>query len=145
MPYKNLEISPDGVTTQNIRKQSQFYRGFTTTDENSQSTVLYDFELVQQDIINIFQTKKGERVMNPDFGTIIWGLIYEPFTDNVKQLISEDISRILNSDPRVTPTRIVITEAEYGMIVEATLYYKLQDVSQQMTLTFDKALGLVTQ
>jgi phage baseplate assembly protein W len=145
MPYKNFEITPSNTSNQVTDQQSQFYKGFSTVDENSQSTRLYDFDLIQQDIINIFQTKKGERVMNPDFGTIIWGLIYEPFTDDVKQLISEDITRILNSDPRATPTQILITEAEYGMIVEATLYYTLQDVSQQMILTFDKELGLVTQ
>ena len=145
MPYKNFEITPSNTTNQITDQQSQFYKGFSTVDENSQSTRLYDFDLIQQDIINIFQTKKGERVMNPDFGTIIWGLIYEPFTDDVKQLISEDITRILNSDPRATPTQILITEAEYGMIVEATLHYTLQDVSQQMILTFDKELGLVTQ
>jgi phage baseplate assembly protein W len=144
MPYKNFEITPSNTSNQVTDQQSQFYKGFSTVDENSQSTRLYDFDLIQQDIINIFQTKKGERVMNPDFGTIIWGLIYEPFTDDVKQLISEDITRILNSDPRATPTQILITEAEYGMIVEATLYYTLQDVSQQMILTFDKELGLVT-
>jgi phage baseplate assembly protein W len=83
--------------------------------------------------------------MNPEFGTIIWSMIYEPFTDNNKQLISEDVTRILNYDPRVTPTQILISEAEYGLIIEATLYYKQQDVSQQMSIAFDKELGIVRQ
>jgi phage baseplate assembly protein W len=145
MAYKNLIISPNNVSNQASVQKSQFYKGFTTVDETSLTNKIYDFALIQQDIMNMFQTKKGERVMNPEFGTIIWSLIYEPFTDNVKQLISDDVTRILNYDPRVTPTQIQISEAEYGLIIESTLYYKTQDVSQQMNLSFNKELGIVRQ
>jgi phage baseplate assembly protein W len=83
--------------------------------------------------------------MNPEFGTVIWSLIYEPFTSDVKQLISEDVTRILNYDPRVTPTQINITDVDYGLIIEATLFYKQQDLSKDLRLSFDKELGLVQQ
>ena len=145
MAYKNIIITPNNVSNQKSVQKSQFYKGFSTNNDKSLTTKIYDFDLIQQDIMNMFQTKKGERVMNPDFGTIIWSLIYEPFTADVKQLISEDVTRILNYDPRVTPTRIEINEADYGMIIEATLYYKQENVSQDMRLSFDKELGIVTQ
>jgi phage baseplate assembly protein W len=145
MAYKNLVITPSNVSSQKSVQQSQFYKGFTTANDTSLTNKIYDFDLIQQDILNMFQTKKGERVMNPEFGTVIWGLIYEPFTDDVKQLISDDITRILNYDPRVTPTQIKITEEEYGMIIEATLHYNQQNVTRQMRIAFDKELGLVTQ
>ena len=144
MAYKNTIINPPNISNQASVQKSQFYKGFSTVDPSSLNTKLFDFDLIKQDILNMFQTKKGERVMNPDFGTIIWSLIYEPFTDDVKQKISEDVTRILNYDPRVTPTRINITEAEYGMIIEATLYYKRQDVSSQMQFQFDRRLGIVS-
>ena len=145
MAYKNLIISPNNVSNQASVQQSQFYKGFSTADDTSLTNKIYDFNLIQQDIMNMFQTKKGERVMNPEFGTIIWSLIYEPFTNEVKQLISDDVTRILNYDPRVTPTQINITEAEYGLVIEATLFYKQQDVSQQMNLAFNKELGIARQ
>jgi phage baseplate assembly protein W len=145
MAYKNLIISPNNISNQASVQSSQFYKGFTTVDETSLTNKIYDFALIQQDIMNMFQTKKGERVMNPEFGTVIWSLIYEPFTADVKQLISDDVTYILNYDPRVTPTQIQITEAEYGLVIEATLYYKTQDVSQQMNLAFNKELGIVQQ
>ena len=144
MAYKNTIITPPNISNQASAKKSQFYKGFSTVNSTALTTKLFDFDLIKQDILNIFQTKKGERVMNPDFGTIIWSLIYEPFTSDVKQAISEDVTRILNYDPRVTPTVINITEAEYGMIIEATLYYKQQDLSSQMIFQFDRQLGLVT-
>lgn len=144
MAYKNTIINPPNISNQASVQKSQFYKGFSTVNPTSLNTKLFDFDLIKQDILNMFQTKKGERVMNPDFGTIIWSLIYEPFTDDVKQRISEDVTRILNYDPRVTPTRINITEAEYGMIIEATLYYKRQDLSSQMRFEFDRRLGIVS-
>lgn len=145
MVYKNTIISPNNVSNQSFIKKSQFYKGFSTANSKELTNKIFDFDLIQQDILNMFQTKKGERVMNPEFGTVIWSLIYEPFTADVKQLISEDVTRILNYDPRVTPTRIEITEADYGMIIEATLFYKLEDVSRNMKLSFDRELGIVSQ
>jgi phage baseplate assembly protein W len=145
MAYKNLVITPPNVSSQASVQKSQFYKGFSTANDKSMTNKIYDFELIQQDIMNMFQTKKGERVMNPEFGTIIWSLIYEPFTADVKQLISDDVTRILNYDPRVTPVQIDIREAEYGLIIESTLYYKQEDVTQLMSLNFDKELGIVRQ
>jgi len=145
MAYKNLVIKPNNVSNQRSAQQSQFYKGFSTVDDTNLTHKIFDFALIEQDIMNMFQTKKGERVMNPEFGTIIWELIYEPFTADIKQLISEDVTRILNYDPRVTPTQIQITEAPYGLIIESTLFYKQQDVSKQMNLAFDKELGIRRQ
>jgi phage baseplate assembly protein W len=146
MAYKNLVITPPNVSNQPSVQQSQFYKGFSTVDPTSLTTKLFDFPLILQDILNMFQTKKGERVMNPMFGTIIWSMIFEPFTDDNKRLISEDVTRILNYDPRVTPTVINISEAEYGIIIEATLYYKQLDLSQRLVLNFNSEVGLtVTQ
>jgi phage baseplate assembly protein W len=145
MAYKNIVINPANVSSQASVQSSQFYKGFSTVDGSSLNNKLYDFALIQQDIMNMFQTKLGERVMNPEFGTVIWSLIFEPFTDNIKQLISEDVTRILNYDPRVVPTQINVTEAEYGMIIDCTLFYVQQNMTQQMSLSFDKELGIVRQ
>ena len=145
MAYKNLVITPSNVSNQRSVQKSQFYKGFSTANSTQLSNKIFDFDLIQQDIINMFQTKKGERVMNPDFGTIIWSLIYEPFTDDIKQLISDDVTRILNYDPRVTPTQINISEAPYGLIIDATLNYNQLNQVQEMKLSFDKEIGLIQQ
>ena len=142
MAYKNTVITPPNVNNVTTNQRSQFYRGFSTVDENSTNIKLYDFELIKQDILNQFNVRKGERVMNPAFGSIIWDLIYEPLTPNVKQQISSDIDRILNSDPRVIPTLVNIVEQDYGFLIEITLTYQGTDVSDSMILSFDKRVGL---
>ena len=80
--------------------------------------------------------------MDPEFGSIIWDLIYEPLTPDVKQQISEDIDRILASDPRLTPTLVNIIQQDYGFYLELTLVYNGTDFSDRMILNFDKRVGL---
>jgi phage baseplate assembly protein W len=145
MPYKNLEIDVTQYSLQNTAKQSQFYIGYSSVNLELTNTKLYDFDLIKQDIINQFNTRLGERVMNPTFGTIIWDIIFEPFTDDVKQAISNDVSRVCNFDPRVVPTEIKIDEEEFGMLLEVTMQYVGTDQTQNMKFAFDKKSGLIPQ
>jgi phage baseplate assembly protein W len=142
MAYKNIVLTSPKVENFTTRKITQFYRGFSTVDNSTTNVKLYDYELVKQDLLNQFNTRKGERVMDPEFGSIIWDLIYEPLTPDVKQQISEDIDRILASDPRLTPTLVNIIQQDYGFYLELTLVYNGTDFSDRMILNFDKRVGL---
>jgi phage baseplate assembly protein W len=142
MPYKNIVITPAQYKEGFTKQTSQIYRGYSSVVG---SPALYDFDLIKQDFFNIFNTRQGERVMNPKFGTIIWSLIFEPFTNDIKQAIADDINRICNYDPRVVPIQIDISEAQYGMLLELTLQLKGTDQTVDMRLAFDKELGIVTQ
>lgn len=144
MAYKSIVLTPNSVTSQVGVQKTQFYRGFSTADSTTLSSKIYDLNLIKQNIINHFQTRKGERVMNPEFGTIIWDVIFDPFTAAVKQAISDDVTRILNYDKRVIPTEITIVEADSGMIIDATLYYSQINMSERMKLDFNRSTGLVT-
>ena len=146
MAYKNIEINPAQNSLQQTTKQSQFYVGYSSVNADATGiTKLYDFDIIKQDIINQFNTRKGERVMNPNFGTIVWDLIFDPFTADIKQAIAADVSRICNADPRVVPIRINVDEQQYGMLLEVTLQYVGTDQTSNMQLAFDKASGLVAQ
>ena len=63
------------------------YRGFTTINV-AKKFRLVDFDLVKQDLINHFNIKKGEKLMQPNFGSIIWNCLYEPLTPEVKAAIT---------------------------------------------------------
>ena len=83
--------------------------------------------------------------MQPQFGTIIWSLIFEPFTANVKQAIADDIIRISRLDPRVIISQIDINEQDYGMLLEMTLQLVKSDQTLTMVLNFNRETGLVSQ
>ena len=142
MPYKSLEITPTQYNAGFTEQTSQFYRGFSTVDTTANDVKLYDNALIKQDIFNQFQVRKGERVMMPNFGTIIWDLLYEPLTDTVKSQIQKDITRICTSDPRVTCSQIDIVQSDYGFLLEVTLTYINSNQSETIKFNFDKEVGL---
>lgn len=112
------------------------YRGFSTQGK-SNNFRLTDFELIKQDITNHFNIRKGEKLMRPNFGTIIWNVLFEPFTDEIKSVIVSDIKAIASYDPRVSFDNIIITEYEQGILIELRLRYVPTDQTSVMRLSFN--------
>jgi phage baseplate assembly protein W len=145
MAYKTIELNNPNAVVQPLTKLDHFYKGFSSADNATANTSLYDFELIKQDIVNHFNTKRGERLMKPTFGSIIWDLLMEPLTDQVRDTLTEDINRICTFDPRVTPTQMDLTEYANGYQLELTLQMNGTDQTANMKLTFDQSIGLRIQ
>jgi phage baseplate assembly protein W len=112
------------------------YRGFSTVGRNKKYR-LTDFELVKQDLINHFYIRKGEKLMRPNFGTIIWNVIHEPLTEDLKAVIVSDINAIATYDPRLSIDNVIVTEYERGIQIELELRYIQTNQSSIMDLQFD--------
>jgi phage baseplate assembly protein W len=112
------------------------YKGFSTVGRNKKFR-LTDFELIKQDLINHFQIRKGEKLMNPNFGTIIWNVLYDPFTPELKSAIIADIKAIAAYDPRVSIDNVIVTEYETGIQIELELRYLQTNQTNLMNLRFN--------
>jgi phage baseplate assembly protein W len=112
------------------------YKGFSTVGRDKKYR-LTDFELVKQDLINHFYIRKGEKLMKPNFGTIIWNVIHEPFTEELKSVIAADIKAIASYDPRLSIDNVVITEYSQGIQVELQLRYVPTNQINLLNLQFD--------
>jgi phage baseplate assembly protein W len=145
MPYKNLEITPTNYNSQHTDKLTHYYKGFSTTNPDNRGSKLYDFELIKQNILNHFNTRKGQRVMNPKFGTIIWDVLMEPLTPQIRNVLTKDIEEICTSDARVYPTQIQVNEYEQGYLIDIILVMRNTDQSSALKLVFDQKVGLVLQ
>lgn len=119
------------------------YTGFSTYNR-ARKFKLVDFDLIKQDLFNHFNIRKGEKLMNPNFGTIIWGLLFEPFTADIHDLIIADVKSIIAYDPRVQLNGITIAEFEYGIQLELELAYVLTNQVSTMSVNFDRASGTVS-
>ena len=119
------------------------YRGFSTVGRTRKFR-LTDFELVKQDLINHFYIRKGEKLMNPDFGTIIWNVIHEPLTEDLKSVIVTDIKAIAGYDPRISIDNVVITEYDQGIQVELQLRYVQTNQTNLLNLQFDNQNNTLT-
>ena len=116
---------------------SRTYRG-TSTVADTGSFALYDIALIKQDIINHFHIRKGEKLENPKFGTIIWDILFEPLTEDVKEIILDDVTTIINYDPRVQVSNIVVSEYESGIQIECELTYLPYNISESLRYRFDQ-------
>lgn len=96
----------------------------------------------RENLKTLLLTKKGERIMYPDFGTDLLNLIFEPSTDDVlKQqittIIDDAVSKYL---PYLELENITILTAEdlpgtpYN--VHVSLQYSLNDIEDTLQLQF---------
>lgn len=113
------------------------YKGFSTYNRNRKFKLI-DFELVKQDLFNHFNIRRGEKLMNADFGTIIWSLLFEPFTDSVKDLIINDIKTIAAYDPRLAIEKVTVTQYQYGIQIQLELRFIPTNQLSALTLQFDR-------
>lgn len=141
--YDNIRVGPTIVENQRQRLTSRTYRGFSTVDGSSRNPVLYDLALIKQDLINHFHIRKGEKLENPEFGTIIWEMLFEPLTEQVKQMIVNDVTEIVNSDPRTRAVEIVVTQKDQALQIEITLIYLPYNIQENLQFSFDQKNGLV--
>jgi phage baseplate assembly protein W len=123
--------------TQNLSNKDVTFKGFSSKADQ-QNFKVYDFECVKQDLINRLSVRKGERVENPEFGTIIYDCLFEPFTEALKDQILEDITANLNADPRIATEEIIVSEEDHGIAIQATIKYIPLDITEKLQFKFDE-------
>src|SRR5574343_344166 len=96
------------------------FSGFSTVQGLG---TIFDIELVKQDLLNQINTSKGERLMNPEFGCIVWDLLFELKSPTIVSEIQDDLIRIINSEPRVQLQNLQILEQDHGYIGVINLYF----------------------
>lgn len=70
----------------------------------------YDIDLAKRDLLNELYTRKGERLMSPEFGYVVWDVLFDPMTEDVIEIIRRDTERIVTKDPRLELRQIDIRE-----------------------------------
>jgi phage baseplate assembly protein W len=140
---KNLVSRINIPSTKNVTiVGSRTYRGISTVSDSG-TFPLYDISLIKQDITNHFHIRKGEKLENPNFGTIIWDVLFEPLTEELKELIIDDVTAVINYDPRVRVVDITISEYESGLQIECDLTYLPYNISESLRFRFDEANSIL--
>lgn len=85
------------------------YRGYSSYEYQSKKTFsINDVELVKLDLLNHIFTRRGDRVMMPNFGTRIPDLAFEPMDGITLDILTEDLKAVFAFDPRVELLELVI-------------------------------------
>jgi len=120
------------------------YYGYTSIGRDFVDTAATDSVLIRSDLINHLNTRQGERLMNPDFGCLVWDYIFDPFTDDVRFAVVENLQEIVAADPRIVLQSLEVTEWEHGLQVELNVMYVTNNQVEAMIVTFDGQSGKAT-
>lgn len=74
---------------------------------------------VEQSIRLVLGTHPGERVMNPDYGCVLWNMVFEPIGSGTEQEINRMVREsLLRWEPRIRIDDVVTTidQDNYGKI-----------------------------
>jgi phage baseplate assembly protein W len=118
------------------KTQRGLFFGFSTV-EAAKSQNLMDIDLIKQDLLNHFNTKKNERVMMPGWGCGIWDYLFEPI-NHVKENIIYEAQQVIDADPRVELENIDIIEKDHGLRIDMTLLYVPLRAVSMFSIEFDR-------
>lgn len=112
--------------------------GFSTSNKLKPPFTLTDLDLVKQDILNHFLTRKGERVMRPNFGSIIHDILMEPFDDFTKQDVEDECKQIVENDPRVELIDMNVENSDHFLKVELYLEYNVDQSRDVLEMRLER-------
>ena len=105
---------------------------------NFGSSKLTDNDLIKRDLLNHFAIRKGEKLMNGNFGTSIYDLIMDPLTEETKQIVLEEVTTVVQNDKRVRAENILLDEFENGLQVQVQVRYVTTNEVENLLIQFDR-------
>lgn len=116
--------------------QRKLYRGFSTIGNPFGKWRKTDLETLKQDLINHFYIKKGEKLMNPEFGSNVPLMVMEPLDEQTRQAIIADVKEVIANDPRLVASSVDIREYDQGVQISIQMVYPEYDISNTINLNF---------
>jgi phage baseplate assembly protein W len=114
------------------------YKGFNTLGKSfSNSFTLTGFDIAKQDLINHFNIRKGEKLQLPDFGSVVWDMVYEPLNETTVETIRKDIQEVISYDPRIEAENIVVRQYDHGLIIELNLTFIPDQIMESLLIDFN--------
>ncbi len=92
---------------------------------------------VAQAVKLILNTKRGERVMRPDFGCRLCDFAFESFSQSVKSEMIEEIETALTlHEPRITDIEVAIYDASPEGRIILDISYVIRTTNNRYNLVF---------
>jgi phage baseplate assembly protein W len=110
--------------------------GYSTVDRKFGNFTLKDVELAKRDLLNHFYTRKGERLGEPEFGSIIQDLVFEPLDDRTVNAVEDDVRDVVANDPRWILNTLNITTGQHTIECILNLTYRPNSTPEELYLKF---------
>jgi len=93
-------------------------------DSRGNLKVAINIESVYSSIDNILRTRRGERVMLPEFGSNLMDAVFEPLNDTILKFLSRDLKETIERwDDRVIVNEVqIFQDPDYSSISLTVLF-----------------------
>jgi phage baseplate assembly protein W len=109
-------------------------------EPDSQGRLNYsaDEAKIQESILVILGTARGERVMRPDFGSRLHELVFAPINTSTRGLIIHYVTEALVTwEPRIELLRVDVTEEDaLRGILQVSIEYKVRATNSRFNLVY---------
>lgn len=137
-----MAIIKDRFTVNDTKNQiySDFLNDLTPHPVTGDVVRFVNENAVNRSIRNLLFTNKGERLYQPDIGSDLTKMLFEPMSDGIAELISTSIqSTINNYEPRAKVLSVYVApdynNNRYVVTVEYMLINRQSPVTLNVTLT----------
>lgn len=94
-------------------------------------------ESIRQAIYLILMTRKGERILHPDFGCGIWDYVFEvpdfPVLSRMEQEVTE---ALILWEPRITDLEVEVSPGEAAWQVNIMIHYRVRSTNNPFNLVY---------
>jgi phage baseplate assembly protein W len=119
--------------------------GFSTNNNTEvRNYTLRDIELVKRNLLNELYTRRGERVMMPDFGSSLQDLVMETYSPDIEEQIEDEITNAINNEPRLELNTIDIRVQDHLIEIEVSVVYVPGSIADVLFLEFSRSSESVT-
>lgn len=118
----------DKITTSQRGASKVTSRDFMTNlnkhPETDQLIALTNSEAIKRSVRNLILTQKGERFFQPDIGSDIQNLLFEPISEYTSEVLKELIlETIKNHEPRAIGPEVLIRPDEFNNAYNVTILF----------------------
>lgn len=146
-PYTNASKKVEVVNTVysdlhlDLKLAKNIGLGKTPADAND-ILVDNDLEAIKNSIRNIFTTRKGQKILTPEFGSSLEQYLFEPITEVYARAIGDDILTAIETyEPRIEVIKVLVLpnpdENQYNISVA----YRFLEIKKQNVLNIIAQLG----
>jgi phage baseplate assembly protein W len=101
-----------------------------------------DIEAIKNSIRNIFTTKKGQKILNPDFGYSLEQYLFTPLTQaNAKAIGNDILTGITKYEPRINVSNIIVNPVYDQNLYYIAVYYNILEINKQNIINIIAQLG----
>lgn len=140
----------NGFSTQQVDQQRKLVRtgidgGVGTVTQQpylGKKFKLTDEQLVLRDFLNSFNIKQGDKVGQPEYGTTIWDLVFDPNVDATAAAIETEVRRLASQDARIVLNTVTPYFYDNGILIEVQMSFQPFNNAMSFGFYLNKSNGV---